>query len=83
MRFEAFTRQMHLAQPFVISAGPQDVADNAFVRLEGEGHWGLGEGVPSPRVTGKSLKDVLAFIAPHGTAPHIHVQVHPRTLRIP
>lgn len=65
MRFQAFTRQMHLAQPFVISAGPQDVADNAFVRLDGDGHWGLGEGVPSPRVTGKSLEDVLAFIAPH------------------
>ncbi len=65
MRLQAFTRQMHLATPFVISAGSQEVADSVFVRLDQGEHWGLGEGVPSPRVTGKSLEDVLTFIAPH------------------
>lgn len=64
MRYQAFTHQMHLSQPFVISAGSQEVAHNAFVRLDTDSEWGLGEGVPSPRVTGKTLEDVLAFIAP-------------------
>lgn len=64
MRMEAFTHQMHLARPFVISAESQEVAHNAFVRLDADGTWGLGEGVPSPRVTGRTLEDVLAFIAP-------------------
>jgi L-alanine-DL-glutamate epimerase-like enolase superfamily enzyme len=61
---QAFTYQMHLAQPFVISAESQEVAHNVFVRLESENAWGLGEGVPSPRVTGKTLEDVVGFIAP-------------------
>ena len=65
MRLEAFTKELHLRQPFVISAETQNVAHNAFVMLQGGGHWGLGEGVPSYRVTGKSLEDVVAFIAPH------------------
>jgi L-alanine-DL-glutamate epimerase-like enolase superfamily enzyme len=52
----------------VISAESQDVADNAFVQLDSEGQWGLGEGVPSPRVTGKSLEDVVSFIALHAKA---------------
>jgi L-alanine-DL-glutamate epimerase-like enolase superfamily enzyme len=56
---------MHLATPFVISTETQEVAHNAFVRLDQGEHWGLGEGVPSPRVTGRTLEDVLAFIAPH------------------
>jgi L-alanine-DL-glutamate epimerase-like enolase superfamily enzyme len=64
MRLQAFTRQMHLRQPFVISSETQEVAHNAFVRLDAEGVWGLGEGVPSPRVTGWSMEDVLGFIAP-------------------
>ncbi|UCC93901.1 MAG: dipeptide epimerase [Thermoplasmata archaeon] len=64
MRFQAFTHTMHLSQPFVISAESQEVAHNAFVRLDSQKEWGLGEGVPSPRVTGKTLEDVLAFIAP-------------------
>jgi L-alanine-DL-glutamate epimerase-like enolase superfamily enzyme len=64
MRLEAFSHQMHLARPFVISAESQEVAHNAFVRLDGNEVWGLGEGVPSPRVTGKTLEDVMAFIAP-------------------
>ncbi|UCC93771.1 MAG: hypothetical protein JSW25_03650, partial [Thermoplasmata archaeon] len=64
MRLQAFTYQMRLAQPFVISAETQEVAHNAFVRLDSGDHWGLGEGVPSPRVTGKTLEDVLGFIAP-------------------
>lgn len=64
MRFQAFTHLMHLAQPFVISAESQEVAHNAFVRLDSDTEWGLGEGVPSPRVTGKTLEDVLSFIAP-------------------
>ena len=65
MRLRAFTREMHLRRPFVISAGAQEVAHNAFVRLDSGGHWGLGEGTPSPRVTGQSLDDVLEFITPH------------------
>jgi L-alanine-DL-glutamate epimerase-like enolase superfamily enzyme len=64
LKLQAFTYQMRLAQPFVISAETQEVAHNAFVRLDTEGAWGLGEGVPSPRVTGKTLEDVLGFIAP-------------------
>jgi L-alanine-DL-glutamate epimerase-like enolase superfamily enzyme len=39
------------------------MAHNAFLRLESEGHWGLGEGVPSARVTGTSLEDVVAFLS--------------------
>ena len=42
MRLQAFTRQMHLATPFVISAETQEVAHNAFVRLDHGEHWGLG-----------------------------------------
>ncbi|MCK5252892.1 MAG: dipeptide epimerase [Thermoplasmata archaeon] len=64
MRLQAFTHQMHLSQAFVISAESQEVAHNAFVRLDTEAEWGIGEGVPSPRVTGKTLEDVLTFIAP-------------------
>ncbi len=64
MNLQAFTHVMHLARPFVISAESQEVAHNAFVRLESGDAWGLGEGVPSPRVTGQTLEDVLAFIAP-------------------
>ncbi len=64
MRLQAFTHRMHLARPFVISAETQEVAHNAFVRLESGDEWGLGEGVPSPRVTGRTLEDVIGFIAP-------------------
>ena len=64
MMLQAITRQMHLRRPFVISAGSQEVAHNAFVRVDGGGQWGLGEGVPSPRVTGRSLEDILGFVAP-------------------
>jgi len=60
----AFSHAMHLRTPFVISAGSQDTAHNAFVRLDAGPFWGLGEGAPSPRVTGWTLEDVLAFIAP-------------------
>ena len=64
MRLHAFTEEMHLRQPFVISVETQEVAHNVFVRLDEGDQWGLGEGVPSPRVTGQSLEDVLEFIAP-------------------
>jgi L-alanine-DL-glutamate epimerase-like enolase superfamily enzyme len=64
MRLQAFTHIMHLRQPFVISAETQEEAHNAFLRLDAGDLWGLGEGVPSPRVTGKTLEDVLKFIAP-------------------
>jgi L-alanine-DL-glutamate epimerase-like enolase superfamily enzyme len=64
MRLQAFTHQMRLARPFVISAGTQDTAHNAFVRIDSTSAWGLGEGVPSPRVTGWTLEDVVQFIAP-------------------
>jgi L-alanine-DL-glutamate epimerase-like enolase superfamily enzyme len=63
LRLQAFTRQLHLRQPFVISAESQESAHNAFVRLDSNQAWGLGEGVPSPRVTGWSLEDVVQFIA--------------------
>ncbi len=64
MRLQAFTHQMHLARPFVISAEAQEVAHNAFVQLDAGTTWGLGEGVPSPRVTGWTLEDVVGYIAP-------------------
>lgn len=64
MRLEAFTHRMRLARPFVISAESQEVAHNAFVRLDAASAWGLGEGVPSPRVTGWTLEDVVGYIAP-------------------
>jgi len=64
MRFEAFTHVMHLRTPFVISTESQETAHNAFVRLDSGPFWGLGEGVPSPRVTGWTLEDVLSYVSP-------------------
>lgn len=68
MRLHAASRDMPLRRPFVISAGAQDVATNAFVLLEDDGLWGLGEGAPSPRVTGSSIEDVIAFISQRARA---------------
>ncbi len=65
MRLHASTREMPLRRPFVISAGAQQAAHNAFVLLEEggpEGVWGLGEGAPSERVMGKSIADVVRFL---------------------
>jgi len=63
VRLHASTRDMPLRRPFVISAGAQASAHNAFVLLESEGHWGLGEGAPSKRVMGKGLEDVVRFLS--------------------
>jgi len=57
-----------LAEPFVISLGTIDSADNVVVRVETDaGITGFGEGAPTPFVTGETIDTVEAavrFLAP-------------------
>ncbi|MDR2348655.1 MAG: dipeptide epimerase [Bifidobacteriaceae bacterium] len=77
-----------LAQPFEISLGVIDRADNVFVRLETDtGLVGHGEAAPTPFVTGETAAGALAAIeamapAIEGLSPFAIGQAHRRMDRV-
>jgi len=71
-----------LTEPFVISLGAIESADNVIVRVETDaGLTGLGEGAPTPFVTGETVEMVeaaVAFLRPAvlGQSPFAIAAIH-------
>jgi L-Ala-D/L-Glu epimerase len=60
-RIELFGARMAIRSPFRIAIGTIDSADNLFVRLTcGDGREGIGEGAPTPCITGDTLRTDMA-----------------------